>query len=104
VCPITILTFGVLTAASGTKFIACHHPIYSFQLCFSAVLVMEFMMLQTLTSSQDSAMAAIGHRTIANLIADDDLPGLQSLLESRRVNVDDRDEVRHRNNQIFYYR
>jgi hypothetical protein len=57
-------------------------------------MVMEFLMLQTLVSSPDPAMAAIGHRTIANLIADDDLPGLQSLLESRRVNVDDRDEVK----------
>jgi hypothetical protein len=57
-------------------------------------MVMEFLMLQTLISSPDPAMAAIGHRTIANLIADDDLPGLQSLLESRRVNVDDRDEVK----------
>jgi hypothetical protein len=59
-------------------------------------MVMEFLMLQTLASSPDPAMAAIGHRTIANLIADDDLPGLQSLLESRRVNVDDRDEVKQR--------
>ncbi|XP_059471713.1 kinase D-interacting substrate of 220 kDa isoform X2 [Neocloeon triangulifer] len=46
---------------------------------------------QTL-ASPDPVMAAIGHRTIVNLIVDDDLPGLQALLESRRVNVDDRDE------------
>ncbi|CAB3376203.1 Hypothetical predicted protein [Cloeon dipterum] len=46
---------------------------------------------QTL-AAPDNVMAAMGHRTLINHIVDDDLRGMQDLLESRRVNVDDRDE------------
>ena len=48
--------------------------------------------LQTLHSSD--SMVSLSYRTLIGFISDDNLTALQNFLENKRVQVDDRDEVR----------
>lgn len=47
--------------------------------------------LQTL--NRTDSMVSLCFRSLAGFVNDDNLPGLQSFLESKQVQVDDRDEV-----------
>nr|CAD7202473.1 unnamed protein product [Timema douglasi] len=52
----------------------------------------DWWWLQTLHRSE--SMVSLCFRSLINYIADDNLIGLQNFLENKRVQVDDRDEVR----------
>lgn len=59
----------------------------------------HFHLFQTL--NRTDSMVSLCFRNLASYVNDDNLPGLQSFLENKEVQVDDRDEVSFNDNDRF---
>lgn len=60
-------------------------------ICVSLENFTRFYFFQTLNRTE--SMVSLCFRNLAGYVNDDNLPGLQSFLENKEVQVDDRDEV-----------